>query len=108
MESGSTAQPLGRKLRLRCNLRFPSDGRLGHATSGPPASTRFQPAEGRAMIELARPIIGESLDLERQAELPDEAVVLFRALMIVVVGNLLGEGAGMRQLLPKLWFWFGD
>jgi nitric oxide reductase subunit B len=33
---------------------------------------------------------------------------LFCALMIVVVGSLLGEWAGMRQLLPKLWFWFGD
>lgn len=34
--------------------------------------------------------------------------VLFGALVIVVVGSLLGEWAGMRQLLPKLWFWFGD
>ncbi|MFZ2170186.1 MAG: cbb3-type cytochrome c oxidase subunit I, partial [Methylococcaceae bacterium] len=33
---------------------------------------------------------------------------LFWALVIVVVGSLLGEWAGMRQLLPKLWFWFGD
>jgi len=33
---------------------------------------------------------------------------LFWALMIVVVGSLLGEWAGMRQLLPQLWFWFGD
>jgi nitric oxide reductase subunit B len=33
---------------------------------------------------------------------------LFWALVIVVVGSLLGEWAGMRQLLPKFWFWFGD
>jgi nitric oxide reductase subunit B len=33
---------------------------------------------------------------------------LFWALVIVVVGSLLGEWAGMRQLLPRLWFWFGD
>jgi nitric oxide reductase subunit B len=33
---------------------------------------------------------------------------LFSALVIVVVGSLLGEWAGMRQLLPKSWFWFGD
>jgi nitric oxide reductase subunit B len=33
---------------------------------------------------------------------------LFWAMVIVVVGSLLGEWAGMRQLLPKLWFWFGD
>ena len=33
---------------------------------------------------------------------------LFWALVLVVVGSLLGEWAGMRQLLPKLWFWFGD
>jgi nitric oxide reductase subunit B len=32
---------------------------------------------------------------------------LFWALVIVVVGSLLGEWAGMRQLLPQLWFWFG-
>jgi nitric oxide reductase subunit B len=34
--------------------------------------------------------------------------VLFWALVVVVVGSLLGEWAGMRQLLPRLWFWFGD
>ena len=32
---------------------------------------------------------------------------LFCALVIVVVGSLLGEWAGIRQLLPTLWFWFG-
>lgn len=32
---------------------------------------------------------------------------LFWALVVVVVGSLLGEWAGMRQLLPQLWFWFG-
>ena len=32
---------------------------------------------------------------------------LFWALLIVVVGSLLGEWAGMRQQLPDLWFWFG-
>ncbi|MDZ4801444.1 MAG: cbb3-type cytochrome c oxidase subunit I [Bryobacteraceae bacterium] len=34
--------------------------------------------------------------------------VLFGALVTVVVGSLLGEWAGMKQLLPTLWFWFGD
>jgi len=34
--------------------------------------------------------------------------ILFWALVVVVVGSLLGEWAGMRQLLPKLWFWVGD
>ena len=33
--------------------------------------------------------------------------ILFGALVIVVVGSLLGEWAGIRQLLPDLWFWFG-
>jgi nitric oxide reductase subunit B len=33
---------------------------------------------------------------------------LFWALIVVVVGSLLGEWAGIRQLLPGLWFWFGD
>ncbi|WP_237218141.1 nitric-oxide reductase large subunit [Rugosibacter aromaticivorans] len=33
---------------------------------------------------------------------------LFWALVIVVVGSLLGEWAGMRQMLPQLWFWLGD
>lgn len=32
---------------------------------------------------------------------------LFWALVVVVAGSLLGEWAGMRQLLPQLWFWFG-
>jgi nitric oxide reductase subunit B len=34
--------------------------------------------------------------------------VLFGALVVVVVGSMLGEWAGMRQLLPNLWFWLGD
>ena len=34
--------------------------------------------------------------------------ILFWALVVVVAGSLLGEWAGMRQLLPKLWFWFGN
>ena len=33
--------------------------------------------------------------------------VLFVALVVVVVGSLVGEWAGIRQLLPDLWFWFG-
>ena len=33
--------------------------------------------------------------------------VLFCALIVVVVGSMLGEWAGMRQLMPDLWFWFG-
>lgn len=34
--------------------------------------------------------------------------ILFWGLVVVIVGSLLGEWAGMRQLLPTLWFWFGD
>jgi nitric oxide reductase subunit B len=33
--------------------------------------------------------------------------VLFIALVIVVLGSLLGEMFGVYQLLGKLWFWFG-
>jgi nitric oxide reductase subunit B len=33
--------------------------------------------------------------------------LLFGALIIVVVGSLLGEILGINQLLGKLWFWFG-
>ncbi len=33
---------------------------------------------------------------------------LFWLLVTVVVGSLIGEWAGMQQLLPQLWFWFGD
>ena len=34
--------------------------------------------------------------------------VLFVALVLVVVGSLLGEFAGMHQWLGPLWSWFGD
>jgi nitric oxide reductase subunit B len=34
--------------------------------------------------------------------------LLFGALVGVVVGSLLGELMGVKQLLGKLWFWFGD
>jgi nitric oxide reductase subunit B len=33
--------------------------------------------------------------------------LLFVALLVVAVGSLLGEMAGVYQLLGKLWFWFG-
>ena len=33
--------------------------------------------------------------------------VLFCGLIVVVLGSMLGEWAGMRQLMPDLWFWFG-
>jgi nitric oxide reductase subunit B len=33
--------------------------------------------------------------------------VLFGALLIVVLGSLLGEILGINQTLGKLWFWFG-
>ena len=33
--------------------------------------------------------------------------VLFGALLVVVVGSLLGEILGINQLLGKLWFWLG-
>lgn len=34
--------------------------------------------------------------------------LLFWSLVVVVFGSLLGEMAGMRQLLGKAWFWFGN
>ena len=34
--------------------------------------------------------------------------VLFGALVVVVVGSLVGEFAGTRQLVGHLWFWFGN
>ena len=34
--------------------------------------------------------------------------ILFWALVFVVVGSLLGEWAGIKQLMPDLWFWFGN
>jgi len=33
---------------------------------------------------------------------------LFLILVLVVVGSLLGEWAGMNQYLGELWFWFGN
>ncbi len=33
--------------------------------------------------------------------------ILFWALVFVVLGSLVGELAGIRQLLGNLWFWFG-
>ncbi len=33
---------------------------------------------------------------------------LFVAMILVIVGSLLGEWAGLRQWLPRLWFWLGD
>jgi nitric oxide reductase subunit B len=34
--------------------------------------------------------------------------LLFAAVVIVAVGSLLGEWAGILQLLGKAWFWFGN
>ncbi len=34
--------------------------------------------------------------------------ILFWSLVFVVVGSLLGEWAGIKQLMPDLWFWFGN
>jgi nitric oxide reductase subunit B len=34
--------------------------------------------------------------------------LLFGLLLLVVVGSLLGEWAGIRQQLGALWFWFGN
>ena len=33
---------------------------------------------------------------------------LFTAMVVVVVGGLLGEWAGLLQWLPRLWFWLGN
>jgi nitric oxide reductase subunit B len=34
--------------------------------------------------------------------------VLFAALVVIVVGSLAGEFLGVRQLMGRLWFWFGN
>ena len=34
--------------------------------------------------------------------------LLFVAILVVAVGSLLGEWAGLLQWLGKVWFWFGD
>lgn len=34
--------------------------------------------------------------------------ILFWALLFVVFGSLIGEWAGIKQLMPDLWFWFGN
>ncbi|HEY0562044.1 MAG TPA: cbb3-type cytochrome c oxidase subunit I, partial [Methylophilus sp.] len=34
--------------------------------------------------------------------------VLFWSLVFIVFGSLIGEWAGIKQLLPDLWFWFGN
>lgn len=34
--------------------------------------------------------------------------LLFGALVTIVAGSLLGELLGLRQLLGKFWYWFGD
>ena len=34
--------------------------------------------------------------------------LLFAALLVVVVGSLIGEILGLNQLLGNLWFWLGD
>lgn len=34
--------------------------------------------------------------------------LLFAALLLVVVGSMLGEWAGLLQWLPTSWFWFGN
>ena len=33
---------------------------------------------------------------------------LFTAMVLVIVGSLLGEWAGLLQWLPRLWFWLGN
>lgn len=34
--------------------------------------------------------------------------ILFWSLVFVVFGSLIGEWAGIKQLMPDLWFWFGN
>ena len=34
--------------------------------------------------------------------------VLFWSLVIVVFGSLIGEWAGIKQIMPDVWFWFGN
>ncbi len=34
--------------------------------------------------------------------------VLFAALVVIVAGSLVGELIGVKQLLGKIWFWFGN
>lgn len=53
---------------------------------------------------LGRPNPGEARPRGQRAGIH----LLFAALVVVVVGSLLGEWAGILQWFPKLWFWIGD
>jgi nitric oxide reductase subunit B len=53
---------------------------------------------------LGRPNPGETRPKGQRAAIH----LLFAALVVVVVGSLLGEWAGILQWFPTTWFWIGD
>ncbi len=52
--------------------------------------------------------LGSTLRREPARALPMWAHLLFAAFVVVIVGSLLGEWAGIAQLLGDWWFWFGN
>jgi nitric oxide reductase subunit B len=52
--------------------------------------------------------VGETLGGARPQKQKLGTDLLFWMLIIVVVGSLFGEWAGLMQWLPKTWFWFGN
>jgi len=52
--------------------------------------------------------LAPSIGGEEPAAQKELVNLLFVALLLVVVGSLLGEFAGMHQWLGRLWSWFGD
>ncbi len=52
--------------------------------------------------------LGSTLRAEVPAALRWWAHLLFAAFLIVIVGSLLGEWAGMLQLMGDWWFWLGN
>jgi nitric oxide reductase subunit B len=52
-------------------------------------------------------LLASSLNKEEQRGHVPGINLLFAALVIVVLGSLLGEFLGINNLLGKLWFWFG-
>ncbi len=52
--------------------------------------------------------LGRSLRKDERASLPFWIHVLFGAFVVVIGGSLLGEWAGISQLLGEWWFWLGN
>jgi nitric oxide reductase subunit B len=52
--------------------------------------------------------LGRSLRVDEPRWLAPWTHVLFGAFAVVIFGSLLGEWAGLAQLLGRWWFWFGN